>query len=170
MYPLLVGLTHLLCLTQSHYLLPLVEVLHLELRPEFEDLFGFAFALRHFGDSGVEGFVELLEVALFFGFGHEEEGRQLGVVLLEGFSFLVGEHLDVIGHAELFALLLALQLILVLQLRCPFFRKLLFLLLFLLGLRLLLFPLAGEIRSIVGFIGLVEIENASCPQSIAVGF
>jgi hypothetical protein len=88
-YLLLVGLTHLLNLTQSHYLLPLIEVLHLELRPELEDLFGLALALWHFGDGGMEGLVELLEVALLLCFGHEEEGRQLWVVLLECFSFLM---------------------------------------------------------------------------------
>lgn len=170
MYPLLVGLTHLLGLPQGHYFLPLVEVLDLELRPEFEDLFGLALALRHFGDGGVEGLVELFEVALFFGFGHEEEGRQLRVVLLEGLSLLVGQHLDVIGHAELFSLLLALLLILFVQLRQSLLCCLFGLFLLLLRLRLLLFPLACEVRSVGGFLGLEEIENALCPQSIAVGF
>lgn len=89
MYLLLVGLTHLLSLTQSHDLLPLVEVFHLELRPELEDLLGLALALGHFGDGGVEALVELLEVALLLCFVHEEEGRQLWVVLLECFSFLM---------------------------------------------------------------------------------
>lgn len=57
MYLLLVGLTHFFDLAQRHYLLPLVEVLHLELGSEFEDLSGFAFSLGHPGDRGVEVFV-----------------------------------------------------------------------------------------------------------------
>lgn len=57
MYLLLVGLTHLFCLDQRHYLLPLVEVLHLKLGPKLEDLLGLALSLWHLGDSRMEGFV-----------------------------------------------------------------------------------------------------------------
>lgn len=112
----------------------------------------------------------MLEVALLLGLGHEEERRKLRVVRLECLSFLMGEQLDVIRHAELFALLLRFLLVLVVQLRQVLNLHFLGFFLFLCWFRLLLFLLAGEIRSVAGLLGLVKIEYALVPQSIAVGF
>jgi hypothetical protein len=85
---LLVFLLESLCLGQSHYVLLLVEMLHLELSAELQDLLCFALSLWDFSHMVVEGFVQTLEVLFFLSLSHEKERRQLGIVILEGFSLL----------------------------------------------------------------------------------
>lgn len=83
---LLVFLLYPLGLAQSHHVLLLVEMLHLEFSAELQDLFSLALPLWNFGHFGVEGFVQRLKVPFFLCFVHEEERRQLGVVLFEGLA------------------------------------------------------------------------------------
>lgn len=105
----MIRLFHMLCLAQSHHLLLLVEVLHLELISEFKDLLCFALSLRGSTDLLSETFVQLFEIFLFLGAGHEEEGRQLWVFFFEYFSVLGGKHLYVIRNCKIFLLALQIQ-------------------------------------------------------------
>ena len=85
---LLVFLLESLCLAQGHHILLLVEVFHLKLSVEFQDLLCFTLPLWDFSHMVVEGFVQSLEVLFFLSLSHEKERRQLGIVILEGFSLL----------------------------------------------------------------------------------
>lgn len=97
----MIGLSQLFRLPQSHHSLMLVEVLHLELLSEFEDLLCLALPLRSTTYLLPETFVQLLEVFLLLPTAHEEQRRQLRVLSFEPLPLLGRKHLYVVRHRKL---------------------------------------------------------------------
>ena len=116
MYFLVIGLSHLLCLTQCHNLLLLIEVLYLEFVLEFKDLLRFTLSLRSLTDILSKTFVEVLKIFLLLSTGHKEKRWQLGIFLLECLSLLGRQHLYVISNTEILLLLIHFHDLFLLQL------------------------------------------------------
>lgn len=69
---LLVLLFETLCPSESHHILLLVEMFHLELSAKLQDLFGLALSLWKFRHLMMESFVQVLEILFLFSLCHEK--------------------------------------------------------------------------------------------------
>lgn len=124
---LVVLFPELFALLQSHHILLLVEVLHLEFSVELQDLLCLALSLGQLSHLRMEIFVQRFKVFLFLSLRHEKQGGKLRVVLLEGLQLSWRQELDVVGHTEI-PLLLTLEILIVQHLLLILLDLLLFLL------------------------------------------
>jgi hypothetical protein len=99
-YTCLVSFVEFLSFANRNYLLVFVEATNIKLIFEGDLLMIFAFALGSLSQPLLEFIVERVKVPLLLGPGHEEDLRQLRIVLLELLSHMGRHRTNVVSNVE----------------------------------------------------------------------